>query len=382
MCCRGKLPVCERNSCKNEREPKEDFFMDTLIRVLFLVLLLGAAPLLVGGIFVRADGEGSHLPSRWVSGQMFLWAGFQIICVPLILIHPENSFRHLCMLFGGFMAAALLLALGELVGRRKKQKALPAKKQSSERDKVALFLWLLFFSLLVLQQVLAATMAYEEGDDAYYVSTSVITENSNTMYQILPYTGFATGLDARHGLAPFPVWVAFLSRLCGIHAATMSQIVLPVVLIAMAYSVFYLLGRCLLEHNRRGLPLFMLFIELLVIFGGQSLYTSENFLLVRTAQGKAVLANIVIPFLFWLLLIIAQRLQRGERVGFRYWLLTCVTMISGCLCSTQGALMVCLLLGVGILCIVVCYHSWKEIPSMAACCALPTIFVFLYLMLN
>lgn len=225
-------------------------------------------------------------------------------------------------------------------------------------------------------------MAYEEGDDAYYVSTSVITENSNTMYQILPYTGFTTDLDARHGLAPFPVWVAFLSRLSGIHAATMSQIVLPVVLIAMAYSVFYLLGRCLLGHNRRGLQLFMLFIELLVIFGGQSLYTSENFLLVRTAQGKAVLANVVIPFLLWLLLIIAQRLQRGERVGFRYWLLTCMTMISGCLCSTQGALMVCLLLEVGVLCTVVCYHRWKEIASMAACCVLPAIFVFLYLMLN
>lgn len=356
--------------------------MNTLIQILVLVLLLGAAPLLVGGMFVRADGEGLNLPCRWVSGQMFLWAGFQIICVPLILIHPKDSFRLLCMMYGGFMAAALLLALGTMAGKRKKQKAFPTEKRSSERDKAALFLWLLFLGLLILQQVLAATMAYEEGDDAYYVATSVITENSNTMYRILPYTGFTTGLDARHGLAPFPVWVAFLSRLSGIHAATMSQIVLPVVLIAMAYSVFYLIGRCLLGDNRRGLPLFMLFMELLVIFGGQSLYTSENFLLVRTAQGKAVLASIVIPFLIWLLLMIAQRLQRGERVGFRYWLLACVTMISGCLCSTQGALMVCLLLGAGELCAAVCYRSRKVIPPMVACCVVPAIFAFLYLMLN
>lgn len=382
MCFRGRLSVKERNSCENGREAEEDFYMDTLIQILVLVLLLGAAPLLVGGIFVCADGEGLKLPFRWVSGQMFLWAGFQIICVPLILIHPKDSFRLLCMLFGGFMAAALLLALGATAGRRKKQRMFPAEKRSSERDKAALFLWLLFLGLLILQQVLAATMAYEEGDDAYYVATSVITENSNTMYQILPYTGFTTGLDARHGLAPFPVWVAFLSRLSGIHAATMSQIVLPVVLIAMAYSVFYLIGRCLLGDNRRGLPLFMLFMELLVIFGGQSLYTSENFLLVRTAQGKAVLANIVIPFLIWLLLMIAQRLQRGERVGFRYWLLACVTMISGCLCSTQGALMVCLLLGAGELCAAVCYRSRKVILPMVACCVVPAIFAFLYLMLN
>lgn len=356
--------------------------LQTLLQILIIVLLLVAVPLLVGGVFARVDGEGLNLPLRWVSGQMFLWTGFQIICVPLILFHPDNSFRYLCMLFGGFMAAALLVVLGTEAGRRKKRKALQAKNQGGERDKAVISLWLLVFGLLVLQQVLAATMAYEEGDDAYYVATAVITESSDTMYQILPYTGFATGLDARHGLAPFPVWAAFLSRLSGVHAATISQIVLPVVLIAMAYSVFFLIGRSLVGNNRRGFPLFMLFIELLVVFGGQSLYTSENFLLVRTAQGKAVLASIVIPFLFWLLLTLAERLQRGEKAGIQYWLLLGMTMVSGCLCSTQGALLVCLLSGAGGLCTAVCCRSRKVILPVAACCVIPALFMVLYLVLE
>lgn len=353
-----------------------------MIQILILVLLLGVLPLLAGGMFVRAGGEGLKLPLRWVSGQMFLWAGFQIICVPLILMHREHNFRHLCVLFGCFLAAVLLLALGTTVRRRKGPKALPAEKRGCGKDRAALFLWLLFWGLLILQIVLAAAMAYEEGDDAYYVATAVITEGSDTMYQILPYTGFATGLDARHGLAPFPVWAAFLSRLSGVHAATVSQIVLPMVLIAMAYSVFYLTGRSLVGNSRRGLPLFMLFIELLVIFGGQSLYTSENFLLVRTAQGKAVLASIVIPFLVWLLFILAERLQRGEKAGFSYWLLLSMAMVSGCLCSTQGALIVCLLSGVGGLCIAVCCRSWRVLLPLAACCVVPAAFALLYLLLG
>lgn len=353
-----------------------------MIQILILVLLLGAAPLLVGGLFVRPGGEGADLPFQWVSGQMFLWAGFQIICVPLILIHRNNNFRHLCMLFGGFMAAALLMALGVEVRRRKRQRTLSVEKRNPEKDKAALVLWLLVFGLLLLQQVLAVTMAYEEGDDAYYVATAVITESSDTMYQILPYTGFATGLDARHGLAPFPVWVAFLSRLSGVHAAAVSQVVLPIVLIAMAYSVFFLIGKSLLGDNRRGVPLFLLFIEFLVMFGGQSLYTSENFLLVRTAQGKAVLASIVIPFLVWLLLTSAERLQRGEKVGLAYWLLLGVTMVSGCLCSAQGSLMVCLLSGAGGLCIAVCCRRPKALLPVAVCCAAPVIFSVLYLLLE
>lgn len=351
-----------------------------VIQILILVLLLGVIPLLAGGIFVRVEGEGLNLPLRWVGGQMFIWAGFQIICVPLILNHQDNNFRHLCILFGGFLALVLLLSMG--VAIRRKEKTAVVRNRGGERDRIAVFLWLLVLALLVLQQILAAVLAYEEGDDAYYVAVATITEKADTMYQILPYTGLSTGLDARHGLAPFPVWVAFLSRLSGIHAATMSQIVLPVVLIAMAYSIFFLIGRRLVGDNRRGLPLFMLFIELLVIFGGQSLCTSENFLLVRTAQGKAVLANMVIPFSFWLLFILAERLQRGEEAGLRYWLLVGVTMVSGCLCSTQGALMVCLLLGAGALCTAACYRSWKVLPSVAVCCVVPAVFVFLYFVLG
>lgn len=350
-----------------------------LVQILILVLLLGVAPLLVGGLFSRIDKEGLNLPLRWVSGQMLIWAVFQMICVPLIL--GDQNFLHLCILFGGFLTVALLLAFGAAVRRR--MKTAVVRNHSSERDKIALFLWLFVLALLVLQQVIAAVLAYEEGDDAYYVAVSVITESSDTMYQLLPYTGRLTVLfDARHSLAPFPIWVAFLSRLSGIHAATMSQIVLPVVLIPMAYSVFLLIGKQLVGDNRRGLPLFMLFIEFLVMFGGQSLYTSENFLLVRTAQGKAVLASIVIPFLFWLLLILAERLQRGEKAGIRYWLLVGMTMVSGCLCSTQGALLVCLLLGAGGICTAVCYRRWKVILPVGICCVVPAVFMIFYVVLR
>lgn len=365
--------------------------VQVLVQVMILALLLLAAPLLAGGVFDGAAGEGRCIPFRWVSGQMLLWAGFQLICVPLVLLQPHASFRYLCVCFGVYMAVVPLLGLGATLRRRAGLKAAgrlktpgdaPAGERREKRDKTALLLWLAVFCLLVLQQALAAAMAYEEGDDAYYVAVSVVTESSDTMYQVMPYTGFTTGLDARHGLAPFPVWAAFLSRLSGVHAAAVSQVVLPVVLIAMAYSVFYLTGRSLLGKNGRGLPLFMLLIECLVIFGGQSLYTPENFLLVRTAQGKAVLANIAIPFLLWLLYALAEGLRRGEKAGFRYWLLLIAAMVSGCLCSAQGALMVCLLAGAGGLCTAVCCRSLRTLLTVAACCAAPAVFAVLYLLLG
>ena len=93
----------------------------------------------------------------------------------------------------------------------------------SEKDKQSAPVWCLFAVLLLIQLAAAGMLAYEEGDDAFYVAVATGTESSDTLYDILPYTGATTGTDARHGLAPFPVWTAFLARLSGIHPATVNQ---------------------------------------------------------------------------------------------------------------------------------------------------------------
>lgn len=107
------------------------------------------------------------------------------------------------------------------------------KKSRKKAEKGTLALWITAVGLLVLQLVLAGVLAYEEGDDAFYVAISTITEDANTMYRKLPYTGGETLLDARHGLAPFPIWVAYLAWLSGIPSVTVAQVVLPMSLIGM-----------------------------------------------------------------------------------------------------------------------------------------------------
>lgn len=353
-----------------------------ILQILILLLILLVLPVLVGSIFSDVDRRSFQLPFRWVSGQICLWSGFQLICVPMILLPKENSFFNMIVLYGMFTAAMLLFALGLWIRRRVKARAVDILHGfDRERDWIALLLWGLVFALLAVQLVLAVMLAYEEGDDAFYVATSSITAESGTMYEVLPYTGGTTGLDARHGLAPFPIWIAMLSRLSGMHPAAIAQTVLPVVLILMAYAIYYMIGRHLFGGSHRKLPLFMVFLELLVIFGGQSLYTAENFLLVRTAQGKAVLADIVIPFIFLLLTVLFEKVQQGERADVKYWLLLALTMAAGCLCSTQGALLTCMLLGVGMVCGAVCYRRWRLIPLTAACCVVPAGFALLYLFL-
>jgi len=119
-------------------------------------------------------------------------------------------------------------------------------------------------------------------------------------------------------------------------------------------------------------------IAMLVFFGGYSTYSAENFLLVRTAQGKAVIANVVIPFLFCLFLQMFNKLEQSERKTGKYWWLMGCTMVTGCLCSTLGSLLTCMLVGIVGLCTIVCYKNWKWLVPMALCCVCPMVCALLY----
>lgn len=359
--------------------------LERLIRgLIVLPVLLLVVPTVVGSLAVNIETAGKkgkvNLPLWWVCGQMLLWAGFQIICLPTML--AGVSFFGVVILFSCFMTVIMLSAV--IAGMRRRKKAAFSVKvvesQAGHRDAVTVFLWCFVAVLLVLQLAVAVLFAYEEGDDAYYVAVSVITNDAETMYLKNPYTGSGTAIDTRHGLAPFPIWVAYVARLAGMHPATIAQIVLPVTLIVMCYSIYYLLAKKFFNNGRK-IALFLLILEVMVLFGGYSLQSVENFLLVRTAQGKAVLANIVIPFLFLLLLGILEELQHSRSVGIWRWLMVAATMISGCLCSLEGCLLMCMLLGTVSLCMLVCYRRWKLLLPAAGCCIAPVIVALLYFLL-
>ncbi len=353
------------------------------IQILILLLVLGLAPVLVGAVPACMGNEKERfcLPLWWIRGQFLLWAGFQLICVPLVL--KQVDFKVLVLLYGLYMFALLLLAAAMLLrcgaGRMSAQliRGFDSGKQGRR-----LLLWLVFLGLLSFQLVQAVRLTYADGDDAFYVAVSTITADAETMYQKLPYTGGGTELDARHGLAPFPIWIAFLARVSGMPAVTVAHVALPVALIAMAYAVFYLLG-CRFFPERDGrLPLFLIFTELLVLFGDYSFYTVENFMIARSRQGKAVLGSIVIPFALYLLLLLLHKLQEKEKIGFSYYLTLMSVAIAGCLCSTLGALLFCMLTGITGSIAAICYRERRILLPMAVCCAPCICYAFLYLLFD
>ena len=348
-----------------------------VLQILLLGILLFVIPMWIGGSFTNVDKGSKNMGFRWISGQMLLWAGFQLLCVPMVLW--EKSFQLVVQYFIIYTAALVLVAMILFFLRRKKPKLYSVRERRSAGEKGYYISWGIFWALLAFQLVMAVVMTYADGDDAFYIAEATHAVDSEMMYDKIPYTGWPTEMDVRHALAPFPIWIAYLSKVTGIKTVSVAHVLLPIAMISMTYGIYYLLGVRLLDSKRERLPLFMIFAELLVIFGDYSFCSVENFMIARSRQGKAALGSIVIPMLILLLLILLERLQESKRLPSGYWVLLTATLTAGCLCSTLGAMLSCMLVGITGMCAAACYRKWSVLFPMAACCIPCVLYAGIYL---
>lgn len=369
--------------------------------VLMLALWLVAVPFMLGAPFAGKLGKGSAL----VCGYMVMWAVFQVLCVGFIL--TTGSFDQVVYSFAGLtLAASFVILIGLLKksasGKKSREKSAllhPEAKQEQQETGHRLLrgalgrlsleekiVWGLFFAILLFQLVMSVGMAFADGDDAFYIPISVATESSGTMYRTIPYTGESTLLDIRHGLAPFPAWIAFLSRVSGVHATILAQSILGGVLLIVCYLIYWQMGKLLFSEKKEGIPYFLLLTAILFLVGNTSFYTAETFLVTRTSQGKAVLAALVLPFAIWCLLELSweyEKKQEKSRERIRaISVLLLADSLAACLCSTLGTFLCGALVGVSGLVLTVKHRNFKILLRVVCFIAPSAVYALLYLILQ
>ncbi len=352
-----------------------------ILQILILFLILGVAPMGAGMIIDNMlDSENRSLGVCYLSGFLGLLAVFQLITVPIVFLEPWG-FPLVVRLFT--LVSALLAGCGVVLSMHRWRKGnnilRPFEKFGNQTWAVRIQ-WIIVVVLILFQLVMAVTHASFDGDDAYYVVQSVITEETDTLYRILPYTGLSTNLDYRHSMAVFPIWIAYLARMSGLHATIVSHTVLPVVLIPVTYWIYYEIGKKLLREKKEQLPGFMILVIALQIFGNVSIYPGATFLLTRTWQGKSMLANVVIPAVFMLLLWIfeGEKSKSGNRRGL--WLLLFLVNIVAAMMSTASVLLNLVLIGVIGLVLAINRKDWRIAAGLAMTCIPCVIYGLLYLL--
>lgn len=347
-----------------------------------IILLLCLAPFGTG-LLINSIVEKEHrsIGITYLSGFLVLLAVFQLLAVPVVFLDAfgfpliVKIFTVLTtLLTGGGILSALHLWRREGVVFR--ENVLTRKK-----SRVELVQWLIVVILIGFQVIMALTHASFDGDDAYYVVQSLVTDETDTLYRILPYTGFSTSLDMRHAMAVFPVWIAYLARMTGIHATILSHTILPVVLIPLTYLIYYEIGKVLFREKEEQISTYMLYMCFLQIFGNVSIYTNATFFLTRTWQGKSMFANVVIPAVFMVLLWLfeGEPDKRGRRRGL--WVLLFTINIVAAMMSTASVFLNTLLIGVMSLVLCIQEKNIKIMLRMIGCCIPCAVYALLYVFL-
>ena len=318
-------------------------------------------------------------------GMLLELAVFQLGGLPFVFFGRSLSELTLVL---NLIFLGLIPGLFFLFGRARS--LFSSEKKSAEEKKSfgivnrkgeVLLLWGIFLLLLLFELDRALRLASFDGDDAYYVAQSVACVEQDSLYRVIPYTGFATELDMRHAMAIFPVWIAFLSRMSGVHPAILCHSILPLLLIPGAYVFYGLLFRELVEKNeeedKRLLPAFLILTALLQLFGAVSIYTPAAFFTARTWQGKAVLAGILLPAMLWLLFRAGKRKEVNRDTA----LLLITLNITAALMSSMGIFLTALMLGAAGTFLGIYYRSPKLFIRLAVCSLPCVVYAVLYLML-
>lgn len=363
--------------------------MSILQQTACFIIWLFLIPLLAGIIpsYLLEKGK-KRIGTVYLSGWIFMLAFFQIISSIMVL--SRQSLTELAWLFSTVMyllvlAGCFVMLVG--ISRNSFRGYFYAsqwgKMKGSERAT-----WIFFVLLVCLQLFLSVYISTPDGDDAYYVAHAQIAAQKDTMYLENAYVGGHGALDARHVLAPFPMFVAFLSRKSQMHASAVAHTVLPPALMVLTYLIYYKVAAVLFPDRERGKrSVFMVLMVGMQLFGSYSIYTNETFFVTRTWQGKSVLANIAIPAAFYILLRICaytepERTEDEKEYGTTLpglMLALLAVNLVGALASSLGLLLLCFLEGLFLLITAMRNKRFGVIPagmvSMAPCVIYMLIYV-------
>ncbi len=359
-----------------------------MIQIIGIFFWLLAIPFCIGLLPTNFIPERKNNPGViLLAGYLLMWAAFEVITIPAVIWIQDENF---IFVLRWFMVVSILLAVTGLSiwykNRKKREKRNLRIKFPDiawlKRNPEAKIEWLLFFGIVGFQLYMAVTRASFDGDDAYYVAHSVLSQQSGTMYKFLPYTGWSTTLDVRHALAVFPMWIAFVAVKAGIHATIVSHVIMPLLLMPLSYFIYYEIAKVLFASQRENIPVFMIIMGMFQMFGNVSIYTNETFFMTRTWQGKSVVCSVIIPMMFLLLLwIFDKKPDYKEQTAGLWAMLVCLNMATG-ICSSLAVFILAILLAVSAICLMIIERDRKIPLKLALTCIPNAVYVIIYLALS
>lgn len=244
-----------------------------------------------------------------LSGFFSYYFLFELCCLPLML-----RWKPLSLLSRLWTAVILIVCLASFIINRRHFR----EKAGGILRELRLHPWYAaFFSVLTFSALYVILRAYHFTLDAsFYVANTTTSLQTDSLNIYNPYTGaWQDHFEFRYLLATYPLQDAVMCRLTGLHPLLWTKTVMGGTAIVLNVLVMERIGKELFREEYRGRAYFLFFCTL-VHFFFSTIFTPSTFLITRTYEGKTLIGNIVLPFLFYLYL----RLLKDDDGGRGLWL--------------------------------------------------------------
>ena len=307
--------------------------MITILNIIRIIVFALIVPVLLGNLVcVLYKKENCGIAENAAYGFMLMCLLFFLIAVPMIFLH--TSFHALLYLWFAVLAVLCMISVYLRVKRRGYKEIAESARcffKEVTAERFTTVIWVAAAFIILFEACLPTFTMHVDTDDSRFIAEALEAVEKDTMIQYHAitgkYLGFAPGEQTKDMTSPYPIFIALLSRLYGLHPAITAHTVLPFLFIILSYIIFYMIGGVLLGTDIRKRGLFLLFLSLIIMFFFETIYASGYTLLTIIWQGRSVCAMITLPFLWYLLMLMSAK-ERMEKVDY-------IMLIGTALCNTM-----------------------------------------------
>ncbi len=338
-----------------------------LVKLLLFFMWTVLLPVLIG-----SDWSGRH---KTYPGSLFLayfygifieFTLFELLAVPMVFLKASLRTLSLSWLIGSAaLALCSVIRSQRFSAFRSSLTDLFGDRAAALRKKVTPLL--VCVVVLILLEVMFVTLGeHIDDDDAFFVATASTAVQTNSLMKYNPYTGaLYESLPSRYVFAAWPLYLAALSSLTGFHPALIAHMMMPGLMAGTVYLVYALIARDLFpcKEDAQKRNLFLLLIFVILTFFGFSIYTNGTFLLVRGWQGKALVAALIQPALFYFC-----RSAMKTQDGWISWAALFCAVTAACMFSSMGIVLAIVPVGVYALVYAVGQRKGRYLPYAVFSC--------------
>lgn len=307
-----------------------------------------------GSLLFCRRGKNWSLGLTIVVGFFLYYSCFFFCAVPIMI-----RFRPLSMLTKIWMPIVLAVVLlsGFLNGKAWFEKA----KEELGKIKQNRLLVCVLLAIVVLQIVLV-TKSYNFTLDAAYYVASVSTNVETNMINVYdPFTGaWLDHYEMRYFFATYSVMDAVWCQFTGIPALIQTKTIMAAIVIMLTNIIYYLISGVLFQNKKsRALMVFLVFVLNMMFV---TMYTSSQFLLTRTYEGKAIIGNLSV----FAVLLLFMKLMTEKNVNCG-WISLFIVCFGSMTISSSANMLLPVELTVLFLPMMFMKKDFRIFPKYAAC---------------